>query len=60
MRIIIISGFTLLIACKVGPDYVRPKAVTPGAYKEMTGWKVAQPQDEVRRGHGGKYTMTHN
>jgi NodT family efflux transporter outer membrane factor (OMF) lipoprotein len=58
IRIIIISGFTLLIACKVGPDYVRPKAVTPGAYKEMAGWKVAQPQDEVP--HGAWWKLFHD
>src|SRR4029077_6573787 len=31
--------------CSVGPDYVRPAAETPGAYKEMTGdgeWKPPQ------------------
>jgi len=34
----------------VGPDYVRPPASTPAAYKEATGWKVAQPQDNSPRG----------
>jgi hypothetical protein len=45
---------TLLTACAVGPDYVRPMALAPAAYKEMNGWKVAQPQDNVIRGRGGK------
>jgi len=39
--------------CSVGPDYVRPAAETPGAYKEMTGdgeWKPAQPGDGSVRG----------
>ena len=39
--------------CSVGPDYVRPAAETPGAYKEMTGdgeWKPAQPSDGSVRG----------
>jgi NodT family efflux transporter outer membrane factor (OMF) lipoprotein len=40
----------LLTACAVGPDYVRPMALAPAAYKEMQGWKVAQPQDTVIRG----------
>ncbi|NVN99646.1 MAG: efflux transporter outer membrane subunit [Geobacteraceae bacterium] len=37
----------LLSACTVGPDYVRPTPLekTPAAYKELEGWKVAQPQD---------------
>jgi NodT family efflux transporter outer membrane factor (OMF) lipoprotein len=33
----------------VGPDYVRPTAITPDAYKEIDGWKVAQPKDDVIR-----------
>ena len=36
--------------CSVGPDYVRPPAETPLAYKENAGWKVAQPRDELPRG----------
>ena len=34
----------------VGPDYVRPTVITPDAYKENDGWKVAQPKDDVIRG----------
>jgi NodT family efflux transporter outer membrane factor (OMF) lipoprotein len=45
----IISIFCLLLpaACTVGPDYVRPTPLEtmPTAYKELEGWKVAQPQD---------------
>ena len=37
-------------ACTVGPDYKRPSAVAPALYKEWSGWKVAQPRDEVLRG----------
>lgn len=40
----------LLVACTVGPKYVRPTVVTPAAYKEMDGWKVAQPKDDALRG----------
>jgi NodT family efflux transporter outer membrane factor (OMF) lipoprotein len=36
--------------CMVGPDYTRPPADAPAAYKEAAGWKIAQPQDEVPRG----------
>jgi NodT family efflux transporter outer membrane factor (OMF) lipoprotein len=41
---------TLAAACTVGPDYVRPPAVVPEAYKEMKGWKVAEPMDHLVRG----------
>jgi NodT family efflux transporter outer membrane factor (OMF) lipoprotein len=35
----------LLAACTVGPNYVRPKAPVPEAFKELPGWKIAQPSD---------------
>jgi NodT family efflux transporter outer membrane factor (OMF) lipoprotein len=44
------GGLTLLTGCVVGPDYVRPTVITPAAYKEVDGWRVAQPQDDVLRG----------
>ena len=34
----------LLASCSVGPDYKRPDAPVPASYKELDGWKVAQPQ----------------
>ncbi|HWT98525.1 MAG TPA: TolC family protein, partial [Terriglobales bacterium] len=37
-------------ACSVGPDYKRPSAVVPAAYKEADGWKLAQPNDGIDRG----------
>jgi NodT family efflux transporter outer membrane factor (OMF) lipoprotein len=39
-----------LSACMVGPDYHRPDAPVPAAYKELQGWTVAQPQDATDRG----------
>lgn len=33
-----------LSACAVGPDYKRPDAPTPAAYKETKDWKIAEPQ----------------
>lgn len=47
IRIIVGSCFLLLPACTVGPDYVKPTPVQtmPTAYKELEGWKVAEPQD---------------
>jgi len=35
----------LLAACAAGPDYVKPTAETPAAFKEQAGWKIAQPAD---------------
>jgi NodT family efflux transporter outer membrane factor (OMF) lipoprotein len=52
----VIKGFTLAVAavalggCMVGPDYVRPDVDTPAAYKEMAGWKRAEPRDQLARG----------
>ena len=34
----------------VGPDYERPDAPVPVAYKELPGWTMAQPQDAADRG----------
>jgi NodT family efflux transporter outer membrane factor (OMF) lipoprotein len=39
-----------LFGCSVGPNYVRPPAATPSAYKEAQGWKQAQPRDGEPRG----------
>jgi NodT family efflux transporter outer membrane factor (OMF) lipoprotein len=43
-------ALALLGACTVGPDYVRPTADAPAAFKEMEGWKTAQPRDQEIRG----------
>ena len=40
----------LLSACMVGPDYVRPTAPVPEAYKESANWKRAEPRDAIARG----------
>jgi len=39
-----------LASCKVGPDYVRPDAETPPAFKEAEGWEPAKPADTTPRG----------
>lgn len=40
-----------LSACAVGPNYKRPDATVPTAFKEAPeGWKVAQPSDRQDRG----------
>ena len=46
----LVPAFALLAACTVGPNYVRPAADTPAAFKEMEGWKTAQPRDQELRG----------
>ena len=47
----------LLAACTVGPDYQRPAAAVPAAYKEAwkpgpkeAGWQAGQPADAIDRG----------
>jgi len=47
-----------ITACTVGPQYQRPEALVPAAYKEAPparfqaadGWKAAQPSDDASRG----------
>ena len=36
----------MLTGCTVGPDYVRPQAAIPEEFKELKGWKPAQPRDD--------------
>jgi NodT family efflux transporter outer membrane factor (OMF) lipoprotein len=36
-------------ACEVGPNYQRPAAPTPSAYKQVDGWAPAQPSDAADR-----------
>jgi NodT family efflux transporter outer membrane factor (OMF) lipoprotein len=40
----------LLTGCMVGPDYTKPSAPTPAAYKEAGNWKQAEPKDDMIRG----------
>ena len=44
------SFVALLAGCSVGPDYVRPDAPVPQAFKETQGWKPAEPRDAEVRG----------
>jgi NodT family efflux transporter outer membrane factor (OMF) lipoprotein len=43
-RLLIILA-ALLCSCTAGPDYRRPAAPVPAAFKELQGWKQAQPRD---------------
>jgi NodT family efflux transporter outer membrane factor (OMF) lipoprotein len=40
----------LAAGCSVGPNYVRPGAPAPAAFKEAAGWKIAEPRDEAAHG----------
>jgi len=51
LRAGLLAAIAVLCAgCTVGPDYVRPEAPVPAAFKEGQGWKTAQPRDEAPRG----------
>ncbi len=47
---VLISTVTIFASCTVGPNYVRPAAEVPLSYKEMKGWKVAEPKAELSKG----------
>ena len=36
--------------CAVGPDYQRPTAAVPVDFKEIKGWKIAVPRDDLDKG----------
>jgi len=50
--ILVFGAVTLLSACTVGPNYVRPQATPemPATFKEVEGWKQAQPRDHTLTG----------
>jgi NodT family efflux transporter outer membrane factor (OMF) lipoprotein len=49
------AACAVLCACKVGPDYRRPEAAVPAAYKELPAgaavWKPSSPRDSADRGN---------
>jgi len=49
--VMLVAMVFALSSCMVGPDYVRPTAPAPAAYKEASGWKAAQPADDAPRGN---------
>lgn len=51
-NLLILSISGLLVACSVGPDYVRPPAYVPLTYKEadVGTWKVTAPETVYNRG----------
>ncbi|MGA7852072.1 MAG: efflux transporter outer membrane subunit [Candidatus Acidiferrales bacterium] len=45
------AAFLSFAGCTVGPNYVRPTAEVPTAYKELpSDWKPAQPSDAITKG----------
>ena len=40
----------VLAGCKVGPNYQRPPAPAPEAYKTQAPWRVAAPKDSLPKG----------
>jgi len=47
-----VCATSALFGCSVGPNYVRPTAESPLAYKEAPPWKRAEPRDQEPRGNG--------
>lgn len=47
----LLCALATLAGCAVGPDYQRPDAAAPAEFKELQGWKVAEPGDEAPRGN---------
>jgi NodT family efflux transporter outer membrane factor (OMF) lipoprotein len=46
----ILSASTAIAACTVGPDYIREAAPVPLKFKELKGFKAADPRDQLDRG----------
>jgi NodT family efflux transporter outer membrane factor (OMF) lipoprotein len=49
-RLICAAAALVFAGCAVGPNYHRPAAAAPAAYKEVEGWKPAAPNDAADRG----------
>ncbi|HVE41940.1 MAG TPA: efflux transporter outer membrane subunit [Planctomycetota bacterium] len=50
MRSFIAALLALLVSCTAGPDYERPSAPAPEAWKETGPWKEAAPSDAIAKG----------
>lgn len=48
---VVLTAVALAGCAAVGPDYQRPSAAAPATYKELAGWKPAEPADHVARGN---------
>ena len=47
----ILGGIFLSGCVMVGPDYVKPSLVVPAEFKELKGWKAAQPAEDFAKGN---------
>ncbi len=49
---LLLLTLTLLVGCAVGPRYAKPTVPTAptDTFKEVDGWKTAQPSDQINRG----------
>ncbi|ESS73407.1 toluene efflux pump outer membrane protein TtgC [Methyloglobulus morosus KoM1] len=47
LRLLSLAYPLILTACTVGPDYRRPTVITTTHFKELKGWKQAQPLDHA-------------
>ena len=45
-----ITCLLIVSACTVGPDYKKPDAPITESFKEMNGWKQAEPRDDLPKG----------
>ena len=50
MKAAALASLVVLAGCAVGPDYSKPQAETPAAYKEAGDWVVAKPADAAPKG----------
>lgn len=50
--LLLVLASMMMLGCTVGPKYARPSVPTAPAdtYKELDGWKTAQPSDQLQRG----------
>jgi NodT family efflux transporter outer membrane factor (OMF) lipoprotein len=45
-----LAALLLMTSCAIGPNYRKADVEVPPAYKELEGWKVAEPKDALPRG----------
>lgn len=48
--VVVVALASVNTGCVLGPDYEMPGAPVPMAYKEVKGWKLATPRDDIDRG----------
>lgn len=49
-KFVTLSCLCFLCACTVGPDYKKPSAPISDSFKEISGWKQAEPKDDLPKG----------